>query len=38
MQTTLQYLDERYGGIAAYVQHIGLSEEQCARLRQALVE
>jgi protein-tyrosine phosphatase len=38
IQTTLQYLDERYGGIAAYVQYIGLSEEQCARLRKALVE
>ena len=35
---TLRYLDERHGGIAAYVQRIGLSEEQCARLRHALVE
>jgi protein-tyrosine phosphatase len=38
MQTTLQYLDECHGGIAAYVQRIGLSEEQCTRLRHALVE
>jgi protein-tyrosine phosphatase len=38
MQTTLQYLDERHGGIVAYVQSIGLSQEQCERLRHALVE
>jgi protein-tyrosine phosphatase len=38
MQTTLQYLDEHQGGIAAYVRRIGLSQEQCERLRQALVE
>ena len=38
MQTTLQYLDERYGGIVAYVRSIGLSQEQCERLRHALVE
>jgi protein-tyrosine phosphatase len=38
MHMTLKYLDERYGGIAAYVQRIGLSEEQCACLRHALVE
>ena len=36
--TTLQYLDERHGGIAAYVRRIGLSQEQCERLRHALVE
>jgi len=38
MHTTLQYLDERHGGIVAYVQSIGLSQEQCERLRHALVE
>jgi protein-tyrosine phosphatase len=38
MHMTLQYLDEHHGGIAAYVQRIGLSQEQCARLRHALVE
>jgi len=38
MQTTLQYLDERHGGTAAYVRSIGLSQEQCERLRHALVE
>lgn len=38
MHTTLQYLDERHGGIATYVQSIGLSQEQCERLRHALVE
>ena len=38
MQTTLQYLDEHHDGIPAYVRHIGLSQEQCERLRQALVE
>ncbi|HEY5865397.1 MAG TPA: tyrosine-protein phosphatase [Candidatus Tectomicrobia bacterium] len=38
MQTTLQYLDEHHGGIPAYVRHIGLSQEQCEHLRQALVD
>ena len=38
MHTTLQYIDERHGGIVAYVRSIGLSQEQCARLRYALVE
>jgi protein-tyrosine phosphatase len=38
MHTTLQYLDECHGGIVAYVQSIGLSQEQCERLRHALVE
>jgi protein-tyrosine phosphatase len=38
MQTTLQYLDEHHGGIPAYVRHIGLSQEQCEHLRQALAE
>jgi hypothetical protein len=38
MQTTLQYLDERHGGIDAYMRHIGLSQEQCERLRYALLE
>jgi len=37
MHTTLQYLDERYGGIAAYVRTIGLSDAQCLRLQEALV-
>ncbi len=38
MHTTLQYLDERHGGIVAYVRRIGLSQEQCECLRHALVE
>jgi protein-tyrosine phosphatase len=38
MQTTLQYLDERHGGIDAYMRRIGLSQEQCERLRYALLE
>jgi protein-tyrosine phosphatase len=38
MRTTLQYLDERYGGIAAYVRAIGLSDTQCTHLQEALVE
>jgi len=38
MHTALQYLDERYGGIAAYVHAIGLSDTQCIRLQEALVE
>ena len=37
MQVTLQYLDERYGGIAAYVRGLGLSQEQCERLRHTLL-
>jgi len=37
MHTTLQYLDERYGGIAAYVHAIGLSDTQCIRLQETLV-
>jgi len=37
MHTTLQYLEEHYGGIAAYVRAIGLSNEQCEGLRQALL-
>ena len=37
MHTTLHYLDERYGGIAAYVRAIGLSDTQCLRLQEALV-
>jgi protein-tyrosine phosphatase len=37
MHTTLQYLDERYGGIAAYVHAIGLSDTQCIRLQEVLV-
>ena len=38
MHTTLQYLDERHGGIVAYVQSIGLRQEQYECLRHALVE
>ncbi len=38
MQTTLQHLEERHGGIAAYMRRIGLNQEQCAGLRHALVE
>jgi protein-tyrosine phosphatase len=38
MHATLQYLEERYGGIAAYVRAIGLSDMQCLRLQEALVE
>jgi len=38
LRITLQYLDERYGGIAAYVRAIGLSDTQCTQLQEALVE
>jgi protein-tyrosine phosphatase len=38
MQTTLQYLNERHGSIDAYMRRIGLSQEQCECLRQALLE
>ena len=37
MHSTLQYLDQRYGSIAAYVRTIGVSDEQCDRLRRALL-
>jgi len=37
MHTTLQYLEERYGNIATYARTIGLSDEQCARFREALL-
>lgn len=37
MHATLQYLEERYGSIAAYVRAIGCSEAECARLQAALV-
>jgi hypothetical protein len=37
MHSTLQYLEERYGGMAAYARTIGLRDEQCERLRQALL-
>jgi protein-tyrosine phosphatase len=37
MQATLQHLHERYGGIEAYVQTIGLSAAEIATLRTALV-
>jgi protein-tyrosine phosphatase len=37
MQATLHHLHERYGGIAAYVRAIGLSEPQIATLQARLV-
>lgn len=37
MHSTLQYLEEHYGGIAAYVYTIGLRDEECDRLKQGLV-
>jgi protein-tyrosine phosphatase len=38
MMKTLQHLDERYGGVAEYMQAIGLSGEQIESLRSALAE
>lgn len=38
MHDTLQYLEERYGSIAAYVRAIGISEAECKRLQTALIE
>jgi protein-tyrosine phosphatase len=38
MQTTLSYIDTRYGGIEAYVRAIGLSSEEMTQLRSTLVE
>lgn len=38
MHATLQHLTERYGGIEAYVRRLGLSQEQIAALRTALVD
>ncbi len=37
MRGTLRHLDERYGGIEAYVREAGLTREQIARLRSAVV-
>ena len=37
MHATLQYLQERYGGIEAYACTIGLGPEQIAQLQEALV-
>lgn len=37
MQTTLQYIQERYGGIDAYTRTIGLTPEHIDRLRDMLV-
>jgi protein-tyrosine phosphatase len=37
MRTTLTYIETHYGGIAAYVRAIGLSSEEIAQLRTALV-
>ena len=38
MLTTLEHLEERYGGAEAYVRAIGLTQEQVDSLRWALVE
>jgi protein-tyrosine phosphatase len=37
MQTTLQYIQERYGGIAAYARTVGLAPEHVDSLRDMLV-
>ncbi len=38
MLKVLQYLEERYGGVEAYVRAIGLTQDQVDSLRKALVE
>ena len=38
MLSTLQYLDEHYGGVESYVRRIGLSDKQINQLRKQLVE
>jgi protein-tyrosine phosphatase len=38
MRTTLQHVQERYGGMAAYARTIGLTREHLDYLRQTLVE
>ncbi|PON14412.1 protein-tyrosine-phosphatase [Candidatus Entotheonella serta] len=38
MAQTLQHLDEAYGGSAAYLRHIGLSQAQLAHLRDQLLD
>ena len=38
MATTLGYLNERYGGIEAYVRGIGVADGEIAALRRALLE
>ena len=37
MEQTLQHIDERYGGIDAYVRAIGLQSEQIGRLQRRLL-
>ncbi len=37
MEQTLQHIDERYGGIDAYVRAIGLQSEQIDRLQRRLL-
>ena len=38
MERTLRHLRERYGGAKAYLIRIGLSEEECCRLRRQMLE
>ena len=38
MERTLRHLRERYGGAKAYLIRIGLSEEECCRLRRQILE
>lgn len=38
MLITLQYLDEKYGGVESYVRHIGLTDTHIMNIRNALLE
>lgn len=38
MKITLQYMNDKYGGIESYVRHIGLTDTQIENIRSALLE
>tara|TARA_E500000331_G_scaffold355321_1_gene410499 strand:+ start:2197 stop:2967 length:771 start_codon:yes stop_codon:yes gene_type:complete len=38
MQESLEHLNRVYGGVSSYVRHIGLTEDQIARLREMLLK
>ena len=38
MLDTLEYLDDRHGGIEAFVRSVGVTDDEIAALRAALVE
>ncbi len=38
MQKTLSHLDEKYGGVEAYVRQIGVTDDQLASIKKAMTE